>query len=192
MISPRLICIGASAGGISAVQKILQGLPANFSIPIVIVQHIPATLSIDLQLVFGSFTSLFLLEALDKMPIEKGAVYFAPGGYHLLIEKDMSFALNQEEPVQFSRPSIDIFFDSAVQAVGSHLCGILLTGCNQDGVWGMEQIQAHGGWTIVQDPTTAEYPHLPLAALNKIKPHWTLSLEGISARISEFLQKERS
>lgn len=179
----RMICIGASAGGIQAVQKVLFDMRSRTDVPIVVVQHISRSHEIDLELIFGRFYSGEIMEPGDKDAITPGKVYFAPSGYHLLMERDWTFSLSQEDPVNYSRPSIDVFMESAAEIVGAGLCGILLTGANSDGALGIKSIHECGGVTIVQDPDTAESNAMPQSALDIMKPDYILPLNGIGEQI---------
>lgn len=182
MSAVRAIFIGASAGGVTATQTLLQHLH-DFSIPLVIVQHLPSDALIEPDLVFGAHSNLEVVEAEDKAPIQKKHVYFAPPGYHLLIEKDFSFSLSQDAPVQFARPSIDVLFESAAEAYGNSACGVLLTGANADGASGLQSIYAHGGYTMVQDPKSAEVSTMPLAALELIRPNFVGDVDALARHL---------
>ena len=190
-MKPELIAIGASAGGIPAVREILSRLHPSFEIPIVVVQHLPAHAKMHLTASFGRFTYLKLCEIDDKMPIKSGAVYFAPPGYHLLVEKEKCFSLSVDEPVHFSRPSIDVFFESAATVYGSPLVGVLLTGANEDGANGLLQIHRRNGRTLVQDPSTAQLDTMPKAALKLFEPDFIGSLAQIAALLNEMGGSER-
>lgn len=180
------IFIGASAGGISAIQILLADLVHKHQIPIVVVQHLPQYAKIDLSLIYGQNAKEVVFEEVaDKMYIEKGHVYFAPPGYHLLIERDFSFSLTQDEPVNFARPSIDVLFESAAQAYRDSACGILLTGTNNDGAAGLKAIHQGGGLTIIQDPASAEFPSMPQAAIDLFKPNYIANI----AKIPEILKE---
>ncbi len=174
------IVIGASAGGIRALGTILSDLPANFSLPIIIVLHIPSSHPSTLSNVFRSMVKLEVKEAEEKEIIKGGTIYFAPPGYHLLIEKDHSFSLSNEEPVCFSRPSIDVTFESAAWIYEKKLIGLLLTGANEDGSYGMKKIKESGGTTIVQDPTGAEHQEMPRSALPYVLPENIMNLNQIA------------
>jgi two-component system chemotaxis response regulator CheB len=115
-------------------------------------------------------------EAEDKEPIQPGTVYFAPPDYHLLIDRGPAFALSSDEPVHFSRPSIDVLFDSAADIYGERLIGVILTGANQDGAEGLAAIGHAGGRTVVQDPVSAAVAYLPEAALQEGPVDFVLSL----------------
>ena len=184
---PSVICIGASAGGVPAIQKLLAGFKEPVPVPIVIVQHIAHSTGIDLGMVFGQHYKGKLVEAIDKQTLEPGTVYFAPSSYHLLFEKDASLSLSQDEPVNFARPSIDVSMESAALSLGTKVMGVLLTGANSDGALGMKAIQDVGGYTIVQDPKTAEVSTMPQSALELIKPNRVTQLEQMADYITQLL-----
>lgn len=189
MITPTIAVIGTSAGGVDALLTLFKQLPKNFSLPLVITQHIPAHANIDPNSVFGTSFSGRILEARDKMPIQKGHAYFAPPDYHLLIEKDFSLSLSQDELVHFSRPSIDVLFESAAASLGSSVCGVLLTGANEDGAAGLQAIQSVEGYTIVQNPDTAAWPIMPQSALQIFSPDAVLNLDEISQKLIFFSER---
>ncbi len=175
--------IGTSAGGVTTVQALLRELHGKLSLPLLIVQHLPADARVNPALIFGSFTHATVLEAYDKVAVELNHVYFAPPSYHLLIERDFTLSLTQDEPVHFSRPSIDVLFESAARAYGSELCGVLLTGANQDGAAGLKAISDLGGYTMVQDPRDAEVGTMPQAALSLFTPNFTGTVKELSRQL---------
>ncbi len=166
---------------------------AKVPVPIIIVLHIPGDQPSLLAELFGSKTEMRVKDADEKEIISPGTIYFASPGYHLLVECDLSFSLSREDPVQYSRPSIDVLFESAADAFGSHLVGVLLTGANQDGAEGLKQIHQAGGLALVQDPATAQVRAMPDAGyallsatinLNDIDEH-ILSLDEIGHLLME-------
>lgn len=173
------IVIGASAGGIKALLILLAALPANFPVPIIIVVHMPSMRESRLADVFQHHMEIKVATAEDKDRISKGHVYFAGSGYHLSIERDRSFSLSCEEPLHYSRPSIDILMLSAADTYGAALAGILLTGANQDGAEGMARIHELGGLTVIQDPHEAEIATMPQSALDLFTPDFMLPLGDI-------------
>lgn len=181
----KLIVIGASAGGISALQKILQRFTHPLSVPVVVILHIHKDTKLMLPLVFGSYYSGGLVEAYDHTPMEPGTIYFATADYHLLIDEKMQLTLTQEPPVMFSRPSIDVTFETAALAFGGGVCGVLLTGASSDGALGLKTIKRYGGYTIVQDPLGAEAKIMPSAALDLFDVDEVLSLEKIGDRLQK-------
>lgn len=173
------VVIGASAGGVHALLTLLSGLPEHFSLPIIAVLHLPKERDSRLADVFQQRLGMTVREAADKEPIAPSTLYFAGSGYHLSIEMDRTFSLSCEEPVNYSRPSIDVLMDSAADAYGPNLAGVLLTGANFDGAAGLARIKQRGGLTAVQDPAEAQVATMPQAAIRKLKPNLILTLDGI-------------
>lgn len=178
---PDIVVVGTSAGGLRALERIVGGLPSEFDIPIVAVQHRSRESEIFASVV-QSLVRLPVREAEDKEPIRAPGLYLAPPDYHLLLEPG-SFALSTDEPVRFSRPSIDVLFESAADAYGAGVLALLLTGGNQDGTRGLARIRAAGGVAIVQDPETAESPQMPAAAIASGAVDCVLSLGDIAAEL---------
>lgn len=178
---PRIeaVVIGASAGGLHALLALLADLPAGFALPLLVVLHLRAGYDSQLVEIFRHRLDMAVREAADKEAIAPATLYFACPGYHLSVEMDRSFSLSCEEPVNYSRPSIDVLMASAADAYGPHLAGVLLTGANQDGAAGMACIQHKGGMTIVQDPAEAEIPTMPRAAIERVQPDLILPLSAI-------------
>ncbi|MEP6823376.1 MAG: chemotaxis protein CheB [Ramlibacter sp.] len=183
--SVQAIAIGASAGGVEALLALLSGLPASFNIPIVVVLHQAEDRDSVLAEVFAGRTSLRVRQAADKEAMETGNLYFAPPGYHLLLEADRGLSLSCDAPVHFSRPSIDVFFESAADALHCGLAAILLTGANEDGAAGLAHAARLGGLTVVQDPQEASSPQMPLAALALHAPDFVLPLRDIHQLITQ-------
>jgi two-component system chemotaxis response regulator CheB len=173
-----MIAVGASWGGLNALRAIAHGLPAHFPVPITFVQH-RGKESAALRELLQDSTSLIVCEVEDKQPIMGGYIYLAPADYHLLVDED-GFSLSVDEPVRYSRPSIDVFFESVADRFGSKAAGVVLTGANEDGAKGLRQIVACGGVAIVQDPRTAESPIMPRAALRAVPNARSLSLERMT------------
>ena len=173
------VVIGASAGGVHALLALLSGLPTHFSLPIIAVLHLPKERDSRLADVFQQRLSMSVREAADKEAIAPSTLYFAGSGYHLSIETDRTFSLSCEDPVNYSRPSIDVLMESAADAYGSSLAGILLTGANVDGAVGLARIQQRGGMTVVQDPKEAQVATMPEAAIRYRLPSLILTLDGI-------------
>lgn len=173
------VVIGASAGGVHALLALLSGLPAHFSLPIIAVLHLPKERDSRLADVFQQRLDMTVREAADKETIAPATLYFAGSGYHLSIETDRTFSLSCEEPVNYSRPSIDVLMESAADAYGAGLAGVLLTGANFDGAAGLARIKQRGGLTAVQDPAEAQVATMPQAAIRKLKPNLILTLDRI-------------
>ena len=179
MSGVEAVVIGASAGGVAALLQVLGGLPEGFAIPVLCVLHLPDERHSQLASVLQRRIHRPVREARDKEGIAPGLIYVAGPGYHLSVERDLSLSLSQEEPVHFSRPAIDFLFQSAADAYGAGLLGVLLTGANEDGAQGLLQIKNSGGRTVVQDPRDAQVALMPEAALALQQPDHILSLSGI-------------
>jgi two-component system chemotaxis response regulator CheB len=173
------VVIGASAGGVGALLKLLPGLPRKYAPAMVAVLHLPENRQSQLADVFAQRMALPVREAADKEPLTSGTLYFAGSGYHLSVEDDRCFSLSCEAPLNFARPSIDILMESAADAYGPALLGILLTGANHDGAAGMAAIGRAGGLTVVQDPDEAEVATMPREALRVRRPDLVLPLDAI-------------
>jgi len=177
----ELVVIGGSAGGVDALIGLLPAVPAGFRSALVCILHVPPDRDSRLAELFEMRAALPVREARDKESIEPGVIYFAGSGYHLSIERDRSFSLSCEPPVQFARPAIDILMESAADAYGPAMAGILLTGANYDGADGMCRVRECGGLTIVQDPEEAQASAMPGEAIRRCAPHLVLPLPGIRA-----------
>lgn len=174
------VVIGASAGGIEALPEILAPLPANFAAPVIIALHMhPHSHDGFLANALNSKCRLKVKEAEEKEALEAGYVYLAPANYHLLIEKDRTVSLSTEDKVNYSRPSIDVLFESAAEAFGKKISGIILTGGNSDGAAGLKKIKALGGLALVQDPDSAEAASMPRAAIENCAVDRVLSLADL-------------
>ena len=173
------VAIGASAGGIDALFTLLGDLQPPVHAPIIIVLHLPEDHESRLVEVFAARMRVPVQEAQPGASAAPGRVYFAPPGYHLLVESDRTFALSCDAPVLFSRPSIDVLLESCADAYGSGLLGMVLTGANEDGAAGLACVKASGGLTAVQDPAEAVHPAMPLAAIAAAHPHYVLPLTGL-------------
>jgi len=177
------IVIGGSAGGIEALLKILPALPPQFPLPILVVVHLPPEGRSLLPEIFGPRCHLAVKEAEDKEPIRGGVVYFAAPNYHLLIEADRTVAISSDEPVLYSRPSIDVLFESAADVFGSGLLAIVLTGANNDGAAGAKTVSASGGQVWVQHPEQAEASMMPKSVLDACPEARPLALADMAHEI---------
>jgi two-component system chemotaxis response regulator CheB len=173
------VVIGASAGGVEALVALLPTLPEGFRLPVFCILHLPADRESRLAELFNERLPLPVREAADKEPIAPGTVYFAGSGYHLSVEQDRTFSLSCEPPVHYARPAIDVLMESAADAYGPALAGILLTGANHDGAEGMARIRARGGFTVVQDPLDAQVATMPRRAIEACEPNLVLPLAHI-------------
>ena len=186
MSRPELIIIGASWGGLKAVGDLLAGLPAGFGAPILVVLHRGEDSGEGLAYLLNQRGPLPVAEAEDKAELRPGTVLVAPPGYHVLVEPG-HVALSTEERVRFSRPSIDVTFETAADAYGAGVVGVVLTGNNEDGASGLAEIRRRGGVAIVQDPATAERSRMPSAAQEAAHPQHVTDLQGIIGQLRELV-----
>ncbi|WP_434657475.1 chemotaxis protein CheB [Pseudomonas sp. R3-56] len=173
------IVVGASAGGVEALLNIFTPLRKGFSLPVLVVLHLPDERNSQLAQVFRHRLAIPVEEVQDKQDIRPGTLYVATPGYHLSIEADRSLSLSLEAPVHHSRPSIDVLFESAADVYGPGLLAVVLTGANSDGARGLARVKELGGITVVQDPKEAQVSTMPEAALTLHEPDHILTLQGI-------------
>ncbi|MEH3086695.1 MAG: chemotaxis protein CheB [Xylophilus ampelinus] len=188
----ELVAIGASAGGVDALLKLLSPLGPSCAPAVVVVLHIPEDRDSRLVEVFAHHCALPVREAADKAPVQPGTVYFAGAGYHLSVERDRSFSLSCEPPLHHSRPSIDLLFESAADAYGAACAAFLLTGASADGADGLCRVGARGGLTVVQSPTEAQVATMPAAALARCSPDFVLGLADIQRLLSALAAPPRA
>lgn len=169
------IVIGGSAGALPVLKALLRALPAGRCAPLFVVLHVRDDRKSLLVEVLGAETPVRVLEPEDKQAIESGHLYVAPPGYHLLVEDKSSLALSLDRPEHFSRPSIDVLFESAARVFGKGLLGVLLSGASADGAAGLRAIHEAGGVTLVQAPSSAHHPTMPQAALSAFAPSLVLA-----------------
>jgi two-component system chemotaxis response regulator CheB len=187
----ELIVIGCSMGGMHALQQIFHALPKTFCVPIAVVQHRYRSSNEGLPDFLRRNSDLQVVDTTDKDWIKPGTVYLAPANYHLLVERG-ELSLSVDEKVEFSRPSIDVLFESAADAYGSEVIGIVLTGANADGAQGARRIKSRGGLVIVQDPATAESPAMPQAAIAAARVDRILPLERIGPFLVELCRSSNT
>ncbi len=171
--------MGLSARGMQALKTLIPALPSGFPLPVAIAQHNSETSDGFLAAYLNEIGSVTVKEAEDKEPLCSGHVYLAPAGYHLLIEDDHIFGLSVDPRVNYCCPAIDVLFESAADAFGESLIGIVLTGANGDGSRGLKAIKARGGVAIVQNPKTAESRYMPQAALDATPVDHVVTLEEL-------------
>lgn len=159
--SCKLLAIGGSAGSLDVILKLLPALHTNLPFPIIIIVHRKSTFDSALIDLLASRTRLPLKEADDKDILAPGHIYIAPADYHLLVEKDGTLSLDFSEKVNYSRPSIDVTFETAAEAYKTKLVCILLSGANSDGTEGLKVVKKYGGKVIVQNPLTAKSAYMP-------------------------------
>jgi two-component system, chemotaxis family, protein-glutamate methylesterase/glutaminase len=182
--SVKAVAIGASAGAVQALLTILPALPTQFPCAVLVVVHVPPDRDNALAPLLQSKCKLLVKEAEDKEPIEAGAIYLAPSDYHLLVETDQTLALSTDEVVNYSRPSIDVLFESAADAYGAELVGVILTGANHDGAAGLKAVHDAGGLVIVEDPGGAYAAAMPLAALEACPSATIMNIDAIASYLS--------
>lgn len=184
-VRPQAVVIGASAGALEALSVILPALPADFPVPVILVVHIPGDKRSVLAELFQAKCEIRVIEVEDKEPLAGSTAYFAPPNYHLLVEGHRTLSLSSDEPVMFSRPSIDVLFESAADAFGAALVGVVLTGANHDGARGLRAISDAGGQAVVQDPATAFATAMPEGAIARCPQARVLPLDAMAT----YLQK---
>ena len=180
----QLVVIGTSLGGMRALEHVLGALPKDFPLPVAVVQHRYRTSNEGLPAHLRKHSKLAVVDAEDKMCIEGGRVYMAPANYHLLVEPGQ-FDLSTEGVVEWSRPSVDVLFDSAAEAYGAGVVAVVLTVANEDGAQGAARDKEHGGFLVVQDPATAEAPSMPSAAIAATRVDRVLPLDRIGPFLVE-------
>lgn len=187
----RVVVIGASAGGIDALRKVLSQLPADLPAAMLVVQHLKEDYKTLLHEHLASYCPLRIYLAQDGLPLEEGAVYLAVPGQHLLIENN-HLILNQAERVNYVRPSTDVLFASAAQALGPHVVGVILSGTGRDGARGCQEIKRKGGITIVQDEQSSAHFGMPRAAIKLGVIDYVLPLEEIAHKIVALVRGDNS
>lgn len=175
----KVVIIGGSAGSLNVLMQILPQLPVIKSFAIVIVLHRKSTDELTLEELIKLKVSSNVTLVEDKVAFLPGFIYVAPSNYHLLFEKNSTLSLDTSEKINYSRPSIDVSFESAAEVYKNQLIGILLSGSNADGTEGLKAIQNEGGTIIVQDPESAEMPFMPNSAIQNTIPDFVLNIQGI-------------
>lgn len=181
----RAIVIGVSAGALDALSQLLPALPSDSAFAVIVVVHLPPDKKNLVPELLQRKCPMRVLEAEEKESIEAGTIYIAPPNYHLLVEQDKTLSLSNEDPVLFSRPSVDVLFESAADAFGEQLTGIVLTGANEDGAFGLRTIIDAGGTGVVQSPEEAYAAEMPRAAHRACPEASLLTL----AQIAQHLQQ---
>ena len=184
-VQAQAIVMGASAGALEALSTILPALPKGFRLPVMVVVHVPPDKRSVLAELFQAKCQIPVREVEDKEPVVGGTIYFAPPDYHLLVEVDKGLSLSSDEPVLFSRPSIDVLFESAADAYGEALIAVILTGANHDGAKGLLAVVEAGGRAVVQNPLGAFAAAMPQAAIEMCPGASVMSLSAIAAYLQE-------
>ncbi|GFK94216.1 Chemotaxis response regulator protein-glutamate methylesterase [Fundidesulfovibrio magnetotacticus] len=186
------VVLGGSSGAVEPLKSILSRLPGDCPWPVAVVLHVSPLQESDFAFYIGRGCALEVREAEDKEPALPGRVYFAPPGYHLLVEADRSFSLSVDERVRFARPSLDVLFESAADAYGPGLAGVVLSGAGDDGARGLARVRERGGLAVVQDPAEALHAAMPLAALEAAMPQAVLDVQGIAALLAELAREDHA
>lgn len=183
----KALIIGGSAGSLEVLLKILPNLSTDLSFPIIIVVHRKQGTDFLLADLLSSKTTLKVKEVEEKEEIKAKTIYIAPSDYHLLIEKNFTFSLDYSEKVNFSRPSIDVTFQSAAEVYTNKLACLLLSGSNADGVNGLKAVKIHGGLALAQDPATASIGYMPEQAILSVKIDQVLKVEDMADYINSLV-----
>jgi two-component system chemotaxis response regulator CheB len=184
-----IVLLAASAGGLAAISAVLERLPADFPVPIIIVQHLDPRHSSLMAEILNRRTSLLVEEATDGVGVQAARVYIAPPDEHLLISAEGRLSLSHADPVHFVRPSADLLFESAALAFPGHAIGVVLTGTGSDANMGVRALQEAGSTIIVQDPATAEFVGMPQAAIDTGAVHFVLPLEEIGPALVDLVEQ---
>lgn len=175
----KVIIIGGSAGSLQVLMDLLPSIPMIDSFAIVIVLHRRASDDLTLEELIKVKANIPVKIIEDKIALKPGYLYVAPANYHLLFEKNSTLSLDTSEKVNYSRPSIDVSFESVSEIYGNTVIGILLSGSNSDGTEGLKAIQKAGGLVIIQDPISAEMPFMPKNAIENLTPDYVLNTQEI-------------
>lgn len=186
----RAVAIGASAGGLEAIGRVLEALPVDYPAAVIVVQHIAPHANDTLARRFQRHCRLTVREAEDKEPLLPGIVFIAPPDFHLMVEPGLRFSLSREERVNYSRPSIDVLMETAAEAFCSDLTGVILTGASIDGAAGLAAIKRLGGRALVQSPDTAEVDIMPRAAIAACAVDAVLGLDEIGTFLARLGYEE--
>lgn len=182
----HIFLIGGSAGSIRVLMKVLPHIDPTVSFPIVIILHRKPDSTSNLDELLTTSSSIPVLEAEDKMELEAGKIYLAPADYHLLFESEGIISLDASEKVNYSRPSIDVTFESAARIFGNKVCALILSGANTDGIEGLKSITHHGGKIYIQNPDTAEVDFMPRKAMEALENAKILNPDQIASQINNF------
>ena len=174
-----VLLLGGSAGSFNLIFRVVKNLPPDLNKTVIIIIHRRKNFKSEIERMFAENSRLPLKEISDKDKINKNTIYLAPANYHTLIEKEGYFGLDVSDAVWFSKPSIDVTFDSAADIYKERCTAILFSGANQDGAQGMLKLKNAGSLTIVQDPAEAEMPEMPGAAININAVDYVLRMDEI-------------
>jgi two-component system chemotaxis response regulator CheB len=186
----QIVVVGTSLGGFHALKSVLGGLPKDFPLPVVVVQHRSLEDSELFAPLLSTYVRLPVVEVEDKQEIKRGQIFVGPSNYHVLID-GVHLALSTEEPILYARPSIDVLFESAAESLGEGVLAVLLTGMSRDGTTGLKRIKECGGFTVVQDPSTAEGQVMPEAAISAQVADKVLPLDAIASLLVDLSAGQR-
>jgi two-component system chemotaxis response regulator CheB len=175
----KVLLLGGSAGSFKILFRAVKHLPPNLGKTVIIIIHRKKNFFSEIEKLFGENSRMYLREVCDKDPIDGNTIYIAPANYHTLVENEKQFSLDVSESVWYSKPSIDVTFETAAEAFKSNCTAILLSGANQDGANGLLKLRNQGSLTIVQDPADAEMADMPNAALHVNAADYVLSADEI-------------
>ncbi|MBN2618960.1 MAG: chemotaxis protein CheB [Spirochaetales bacterium] len=187
MVTPRIIVVGASAGGLSVLEKIISSIDV-LPIPLVIVQHISPDSGDSVLRLLKKYSSIPFTEPIDKEGLEENHIYLAPPDYHVMIEHDKSFSLYLGPKENFCRPAIDLLFETAAEVYKDGVLGIILTGANRDGLRGCQKIKLFHGTVIAQNPEEAQVPVMPKAVVSEGLADHVLNIDEICIMINSVLK----
>jgi len=180
----KAFIIGGSAGSLDVLLKVLPNVDVNISFPIIIVVHRKHGADSLLPVLLSTRTKLIVKEVDEKEKIVAGTVYIAPSDYHLLIEQDETFSLDYSEKINYSRPAIDVTYQTAAEVYKTKLACLLLSGSNSDGVNGLKSVKAWGGMALIQDPDSAQVAYMPEQAKLNVKIDHVLPIEAMAEFIN--------
>lgn len=175
----QAIVIGISTGGVGTLKALLGALPKDFPLPILVVQHLSPDSGNAMALFLDELCAIQVKEADEEERLTGGTVYLAPANYHLMVEPDGRLGLSADPPVNFSRPSVDVLFETAAEAFGEGLIGVVLTGAGMDGSRGLKRIREMGGLAVVQDPDDAAADSMPRHAMAAVPPDHVVTLSTL-------------
>jgi len=183
----KAIVLGVSTGGVEALKLLVQTLPPRLKAPLLVVQHMSPEAMDDLARLLDAQSELRVKEADEGERPEPGTIYLAPANYHLLVEPEGTLSLAADAPVNYARPSVDVLFESAAEAWGAGLIGVVLTGAGRDGAQGLKRIRDLGGLTIIQDPADADADAMPKSALALQQPDHLLPLAALPSLLTNLV-----
>ena len=181
----KVVIVGGSAGSLEVLLQIIPNLQVLNDFALVIVLHRKNGDDTTLEELFSLKTSIPVREVEDKTPLVSGNIYIAPADYHLLFEKSGVLSLDISEKINYSRPSIDVSFESVAEAYEKEVLAILLSGANADGTDGLKVIKQFGGTVIIQNPKSAAMPFMPQNAISNLEPDAVLNVEEIATLFSK-------